>query len=122
MNNLIFIGAMIMLGFAIIGMAVTACDIAESYADKHRYQRITFEKFKELYEASPGKWELCKNTVLFIKNANEYHRKWIVFGFDFRDRCYYHKWKRTIEKQQRNERYSKELQEVIAAIQVDKEK
>jgi hypothetical protein len=122
MSDLNFIVILIVIGFACIGIVTVLFEIMDYYTDKHRYQRITLEKFKELYEASPGKWELCKNTVLFIKSADEYHRKWIVFGFDLKDRYYYHKWKRIIEKQQRNEKYSKELQEVISTIQGEKEK
>jgi hypothetical protein len=122
MSDLNFIVILIVIGFACIGITTVLFEIMDYYTDKHRYQRITFKKFKELYEASPGKWELCKNTVLFIKSADEYHKEWIVFGFDLKDRHYYHKWKRIIEKQQRNEKYSKELQEVISTIQGEKEK
>jgi hypothetical protein len=122
MTTLMEIGVILVILFTCIGIVTVLFEIMDYYTDKHRYQRITFKKFKEFYEASPGKWELCKNTVLFIKSADEYHREWIVFGFDLRDRHYYHKWKHIIEKQQRNEKYSKELQEVISTIQGEKEK
>ena len=121
MNGLFFIGIMMLLFFVCIGVADVVYSIVESYSDKHRYQRITFEKFKKLYEANPGKWELDKNVVSFVKIIDDQWKKHITFSFDLKDRCSYRKWKRAIEKQKRNERYSKELQEVISAIQADKE-
>lgn len=120
MDTLGFIIVITTLLLACVGAAVIICYITESYADKRRFQRITFEKFIELYEASPGKWELSKNTVSFVKITDDQWKKWIVFSFDFRERCRYHKWKRALDKQQRREKYSKELQEVITAIKASK--
>ena len=118
MITLMEAGVILVVVFDCIGIVTVVFAIVDYYVDKRIYQRITFKKFKELYEASPGRWELNRSVVRFVKKIEDD----IVFSFTLMDRCRYYKWHRALDKQQRNERYSKELQEVIAAIQVDKEK
>lgn len=116
MDTIIFIFVLTTLLLACIGAAVVIGYISESYADKRRFQRIAFKKFIELYETCPDKWSLETNTVSFVKITDDQWKKCIPFSFDLMDRCCYYKWHRALKKQQRKEKYSKELQEVMDAI------
>ena len=116
MNILILIGGMLLIAFAFIGLTDFIYLIVSSYSDKRKYQCIEFEKFKELYAASPDKWQLEDNLVSFVKVIEGGWKRNIVFRFSLKDRYYYKLWKRNIENQKRQEKYSKELQEVIQAI------
>lgn len=109
LDILIPLVAVTILVFACIGIVF----VAEGYLDSHRFQRIEFNKFKELYNLSSDKWFLYSWSVSFDNiNVN----KVTFFSFNFIDRCRYIGWKHRTTKQQRQEKYSKELQEVISAI------
>lgn len=119
METLMIIGLLLVGAFAVIGAGWFVGSIIDACSNKRRCQRIEFEKFKELYEASADKWKLDTSIVSFVKITNDLWKKDITFRFNLKDRCRYYKWKRALDKQKRNEKYSKELQEVISAINSD---
>ena len=119
METLMIIGLLLVGAFACIGAGWFVGSIIDACSNKRRYQCVEFEKFKELYDVSVDKWELDTSIVSFVKITDDLWKKNITFSFNFKDRFRYHKWKRAIEKQKRNEKYSKELQEVISAINSD---
>lgn len=119
MDTLMIIGLLLVAAFACIGAGWFVSGIIDGCFNKRRLQRIEFEKFRDLYAASPKRWELGGNFVTFITLTDNRWRKEINFGFNFSDCCRYHKWKRALEKQKKQEREREELQEVISTIKSD---
>lgn len=115
---------MIMAFLGIGAAGVVIFIIVAAIPSKHS-QRIKFNDFANLYVINPDRWELHDSYVDFIKLVEGYYRTWketIMFQFNVKDYYRYRYWKANLEKQKRQEKECKQLQEVISILKSDLEK
>lgn len=120
MTTMQMIMTFITLGIPVVLIFV----IVDGIPSKHS-QRIKFNHFINLYTINPDRWELFGRYVDFVKPVEGYYKSWketVMFQFNIIDYYRYQHWKRNLEKQKRQEKECKQLQEVISIIKSDLKK
>jgi hypothetical protein len=107
------------LGIGAAGVVIFL--IGDAIPSRHSH-KIKFNDFINLYVINPDRWELFNRHVDFVKPVDGYYTRWketIMFQFSIIDYYRYQYWRHNLEKQKRQEKDCKQLQEVISILKSD---
>ena len=111
------LAALLVLALMVLA-AIGATYVIMAAFDAYGHNHIKFNQFKELYNADPDKWMLYIASVGFAKSI---YADTLYFNFNLLDFFRYTLWRHATIKQNRQKEHNKNLQEVMSAIQLDKE-